>query len=73
MAPPKPKRQTVRVWAKALPPEEKAAIAAACERFIIGVLKPKFLPEISPSQFNYPIDMAGKWRGNSYSFFVRLR
>jgi len=37
MASPKPKRQPVRVWAKALTPEENAAIAATCERFISEV------------------------------------
>ncbi len=73
MASPKPKRRAGWVWAKALTPEEKAAIAATCERFITEVLKPKFLPEIRPSQFNYPVDMSGKWRGSSYSFFVRFR
>jgi hypothetical protein len=73
MAPSKPKRQAVRVWAKTLMPEEKAAIAATCERFISEVLKPKFLPEIIPTQFNYPVDFLGKWRGNSYSFFCRFR
>ena len=42
---------------------EKAAIAAACERFIANVLKPRFLPEIRVTEFNYPIDISGKWRG----------
>lgn len=71
MAPRKPKRPAV--WAKALTPEEKAAITATCERLISVYLKPKFLPMISPTQFNYPVDISGKWRGNSYSFFVRFR
>ena len=73
MAPSKPKRE--RVWArvKSLTPQEKADIAAACERLVAEVLKPKFLPEIRPSQFNYPIDIFGKRRGSSYSFIVRHR
>ncbi len=73
MAPSKPKRERVWVRAKRLPPEEKTAIATACERLIAGVLRPKFLPEIRPSQFNYPVDIFGKWRGSSYSFIVRYR
>jgi hypothetical protein len=73
MASSKPKRQSVRIWARALTPEDKAAMAAACERFIAEVLKPQFLPEIKPTQLNYPVDIFGKWRGSSYSFSVRFR
>ncbi len=61
------------VKVKALTREEKAAIAAACERFITGTLKPRFLPEICPTPFNYPIDISGKWRGSKYSFITRYR
>jgi hypothetical protein len=53
--------------------EEKAAIAARCERFIAEVLKPRFLPEVRPTAFNYPIDIVGKWRGSKYSFVTRYR
>ncbi len=73
MTPSKSKRQRVWVREKRLTPEEKAAIAAACERFIAEVLKPRFLPEVRPSQFNYPIDILGKWRGSNYSFIVCFR
>ena len=59
--------------AKTLTPQEKSAIGAACDRFIDDVLKPIFLPEIKPTQFNYPIDILGKWRGGNYSFIVRFR
>jgi hypothetical protein len=52
---------------------EKAAIAAACERFIAEVLKPRFLPEIRPTEFNYPVDIYGKWHGNKYRFIERFR
>ena len=53
--------------------EEKAAIAVACERLIAGTLKPRFLPEIRPTEFNYTIDILGKWRGNKYAFIARYR
>ena len=68
---PKLERRWVRV--KRLSPEEKAAIAASCERFTAEFLKPKFLPEISPTAFNYPIAIFGKWRGSRYSFIIRYR
>ena len=54
------------------PPAEKAAIAAACERLIAEVLRPRFLPEVRTSTtFNYPVAIAGKWHGNKYRFFTR--
>ena len=52
---------------------EKAAITVACQRFIDEVLKPRFLPTIRPTQFNYPIDILGKWHGNRYRFVQRYR
>ncbi len=56
------------------PPTEKAAITAACETFIADVLKPRFLPEIRPSdRFNYPVAISGKWLGNKYRFITRYR
>ena len=69
----KPKRKVQRIWARALALEAKAEIAAKCERFIARVLKPKFLPEIVPTQWNYPVDISGRWRGSKYSFLVRFR
>lgn len=71
MKPSKPKREWV--WAKSLTPQDKAGIAATCERLIAEVLKPNYLPEIKPTQFNYPVDIFGKWRGSKYSFIVRFR
>lgn len=64
-----------RHWVQeaALAPQEKAAIGAACERFIADTLKPRFLREIRPTEFNYPVDIIGKWRGKSYSFVLRYR
>jgi hypothetical protein len=52
---------------------EKSVITAACEKFIADVLKPRFLPEIRPTQFNYPIAIYGKWHSNKYRFITRFR
>jgi hypothetical protein len=67
----KRERRWVRV--KVLAPAEKRAVAAACERFITETLKPRFLPEIRPTPFNYPLDIFGKWRESKYSFIIRFR
>ena len=64
-------RRWVRV--QVLSPEQKAAIALACGRFITDILKLRFLPEIRPTSFNYPVDIFGKWRGSKYSFITRYR
>jgi hypothetical protein len=53
-------------------PAERVAIAAACNRFIAEVLKPRFLPEIHPN-FNGPIAIYGEWRGSRYRFMARYR
>ena len=68
---PKGEYRWVRVMA--LAKEEKAAIAATCERFIGEVLRPRFLPEIRPTGFNYPVGIRGQWRGSRYSFVTRYR
>src|ERR1039457_5228308 len=52
---------------------EKAVHTAGSQRFIDEVLKPRFLPTIRPTQFNYPIDILGKWHGNRYRFVQRYR
>jgi hypothetical protein len=52
---------------------EKIAITAACESLIADVLLPKYLPEVMPSEFNYPIAIYGKWHGNKYRFITRYR
>jgi hypothetical protein len=67
----KRERRWVRV--KILAPGEKGAVAAVCERFIAEILKPRFLPVIRPTAFNYPVDIFGKWRASKYSFIVRYR
>ena len=57
----------------ALSQTEKAAITAACQRLIDEVLKPQFLPVIRPTEFNYPVDICGKWHGTRYRFIQRYR
>jgi hypothetical protein len=52
---------------------DKAAIAARCDRFIADTLKPRFLPAVQPTEFNYAVDISGKWRGSKYSFITRYR
>ena len=52
---------------------EKRAIGQACEAFIEAVLKPRFLPEIRPTRFNYPVDIFGKWHGGRFRFAQRFR
>ena len=52
---------------------EKARVTAACEQLIAEFMKPRFLPEIQPTQFNYPVDILGKWRGAQYRFSQRYR
>ena len=52
---------------------EKRAITVACERFIDDVLKPRFLLEVRPTEFNYCVDIFGKWHGTRYRFLQRYR
>src|ERR1039457_3241275 len=52
---------------------EKLVITAECEKLIASVLIPRFLPEIRPTEFNYPIAIYGKWHGNKYRFITRFR
>lgn len=68
-----PRREKRWVRVKPLTREEKDAIAAVCERFIADTLKPRFLPVVRPTKFNYPVDIFGRWRGNKYSFITRYR
>lgn len=56
-----------------LSPADKAAIGITCQEFIDTVLRPRFLPTITPTPFNYPIDIQGKWHGAKYSFLQRYR
>ncbi len=61
--------------ARRTPPEsEKRTISESCQAFIEQVLKPRFLPEIRPTEeFNYPISIFGKWHGGKYRFIQRFR
>jgi len=52
---------------------EKSTVTNACRQLIDDFLKPRFLPAIRPTQFNYPIDILGKWRGDQYRFIQRYR
>ena len=52
---------------------EKISVTAACEHLITNFMKPRFLSEIRPTQFNYPVDILGKWRGAQYRFIQRYR
>jgi hypothetical protein len=53
--------------------EEKAAVTLACQELIDNFLKPRFLFAIRPTQFNYPVDILGKWLGTRYRFVQRYR
>ncbi|HEY5107332.1 MAG TPA: hypothetical protein VII73_11270 [Caulobacteraceae bacterium] len=52
---------------------EKQAIIAACETFIGEVLKPRFLAEVRPTEWNYVIDIRGSWTAGRYRFIQRYR
>ena len=58
-------RKQVRARA-AFSEAEKAGVTTACERLIEEFLKPRFLPAIRPSTFNYPVGILGKWHGTKY-------
>lgn len=72
-------RKQPKVWGPITPrpvpadPAEKQTIIATCEAFIADVLKPRFLPVITPTPFNYPIDIHGDWRAGRYRFITRYR
>lgn len=66
-------RRAARERVKDLTAEEKAEIGSACEQLIDTFLRPRFLPVISPTSFNYPVALFGKWRGTKYSFITRYR
>ena len=66
-------RRAKRVRVRALRDEEKAAVAERCERLIREEFKQRFLPQVRPTEFNYPVDIFGKWRGGQYSFIERFR
>jgi hypothetical protein len=59
--------------ASGLSAADKSAVTTACQRLIGDFLKPRFLPAIRPTQFNYPVDILGKWHGTKYRFIQRYR
>lgn len=66
--------QTVRAARPDIPGDgEKQMIVAACEAFIADVLKPRFLPEVRPTEWNYVIDIHGAWAAGRYRFMQRYR
>ncbi|QIG51706.1 hypothetical protein G5V57_30730 [Nordella sp. HKS 07] len=67
------KRKACRTLEVTLSAEEKATVAAACEYIITELFKPRYLREIRPTEFNYPVDIFGRWRGDKYSFITRYR
>ncbi len=52
---------------------EAQSIVSACETFIAEILKPRFLPEIKPTEWNYVVDIHGAWAGGRYRFMKRYR
>ena len=52
---------------------EKARVTSACQNLIDDFFKPRFLPSVQPTQFNYPVDILGKWHGTKYRFVQRYR
>ena len=54
-------------------PAEKSALMVAWQHLIDDFLKPRFLSTIRPTQFNYPVDILGKWHGTKYRFIQRYR
>jgi hypothetical protein len=70
-----PKRRKLRgqVRSAGFSAAEKTAVTSACQNLIDDFLKPRFLRTIRPTQFNYPIDILGKWHGTKYRFIQRYR
>ena len=52
---------------------EKQMIIASCETFIRDILKPRFLPEIRPTEWNYVVDIRGSWARGRYRSIQRYR
>jgi len=52
---------------------ERRAIIAACEAFIRDVLKPRFLPQVRPTEWNYVVEIHGAWAAGRYRFMQLYR
>ena len=57
---PKRREPRGRIRSTGISAAEKSAVTAACQLLINDFLKPRFLPIIRPTQFNYPVDILGK-------------
>src|SRR5215207_9718497 len=66
-------RWSSRRRAPVVPKHERQTVIAACDRLIHEVLQPKFLPEIVPTEWNYPVGIYGKWHANRFRFIQRFR
>jgi hypothetical protein len=62
-------------WVRVIPltAEEKVEIATACEALLENGLTPRFIPEIRPTEDNFPITLRGRWRGPNYTVYTRYR
>ena len=52
---------------------KKDGITVTCQAFIDTVLKPQFLLVVTPTSYNYPVDIQGKWHGGKYCFLQCYR
>lgn len=74
MAPPKHRIWTATSARPAAATDiEKQVVVVACETFIRDVLKPRFLPQVTPTKWNYAVDIYGVWAGGRYRFIQRYR
>jgi len=65
-------RQWTQTTRPSIPDDaEKQMIVTACEAFIADVLKPRFLPDVRPTEWNYVIE--GAWTAGRYRFMQRYR
>jgi plasmid maintenance system killer protein len=51
----------------------KQAIVAACDAFFSDPLKPRFLPEVRPTEWNYAVDIRGALAAGRYRVIQRYR
>src|SRR5258708_38191586 len=71
-------RKRQKVWQLSRRPavpnaQEKVVIVGACETFIPDVLKPRLLPEIKPTEWNYIVDIRGAWAAGRDRVMRRYR
>jgi hypothetical protein len=67
-------RRAYRAPTPAIPDaDERRRIIDACERLIRDVLQPRYLPEIKPTERNYPIYIHGAYAAGRYRFIQRFR